>query len=456
MGDRNTAIQFFNQAVTAVNDKTNPNHLQIAYQLFSSACMADPTYGQAHYQCGNNNSDLNCLQAAIGNWHRALQCENTPEERAKILVNLGWRLHSLGRTREAEQVSLEAIDVFPLPLAYLNLSLIYGILDDDVKSVAYGRKAHEMDPKDVNTSIALAFALLFAGKYQEGFKLFERRFEWRLQSFLQFPYPKWEGEPGKTVYLVADQGLGDTLSFSRFVEAACKKSKYVHAAVQSELYHTFTHAFSHISNLNFIPQPAPFPQADCWTTFVSLPYALGLTDDEVRAAKNVSLPYFQEKNDWKVPDAKLHIGIAWAGSPLNDIDRWRNIPVTAFYDLYQVPGVQLYSLQVGERSKELMDTGGASLVRDIAPYLRNVNNTVSVLRDLDMVITVESALGHICGMIGKECIIPYSYAGRDYRIGNKDHDVLWNPKHRIFRQGEDMQWEPVFERIAQALREKMK
>ena len=49
--------------------------------------------------------------------------------------------------------------------------------------------------------------------------------------------------------------------------------------------------------------------------------------------------------NWRIPDRKLHIGISWAGSPLNDIDKHRNIPVTQFFDLYKVPGIQLYSLQ---------------------------------------------------------------------------------------------------------------
>lgn len=456
MGDRRAATDFYNSAVNAVNDKSNPNHLQIAYSLFSSACMADPTYGLANYQAGNNNSDLNCLPAAIANWRCALQCENTDEERAKILVNLGWRLHSLGRSQEALAISEEAIALKnDLALAWLNLSLIHGILDDDEKSVACARRAFALDPADVHTEIALAFALLFAGRYQEGFKHFEKRFEWRLKNFLQFPYPKWEGEPDKTVYLVADQGLGDTLSFARFVEAACTRAKYVHAAVQSELLRVFMHSFAHIPNLNLLPQPHPFPAADCWTTFVSLPYALGLNDTQITNAKNIALPHFQMPDNWKVPDRKLHIGIAWAGSPLNDIDRWRNIPVTQFFELYRVSGIQLYSLQVGEKSKELQDAGGAALVRDLAPYLRDVCDTISILHNLDLVITVESALGHIAGMMGKECWIPYSYAGKDYRLGNRDDQVLWNPKHRTFRQDENMTWEGPFQMIEAALRRKV-
>ena len=199
--------------------------------------------------------------------------------------------------------------------------------------------------------------------------MFELRFEWRLHNFLQFPYEKWRGEPDKVVFLVSDQGLGDTLSFARFVEATCKRAKYVHAYIQPVLMRVFMHALGHIPNLNLIPSGNAYPHADAWTTFVSLPFALGLTDLEVRQAKQIVPPVYSLPTTWMVPDTKLHIGVAWAGSPLNDIDKHRNIPVERFFDLYKVPGIQLYGLQIGPRGQDLYETGGVSLIRD-SVYLR--------------------------------------------------------------------------------------
>lgn len=452
MGDRKTATEFYNAAVTAANDKSQPSYLAHAYSMFSSACMVDPTFGSAFYQAGNNNSDLELLPAAVACWRRALQCDITDDERGKLLVNMGWRLHSLGRTEEALRVTLKALKLNDkLALGWLNLSMIKGIMDDAKGSVKAARQAFETDPNDLHTHIALAFALLFDGQYAEGFKFFERRFEWRLHNFLHFPYPKWLGDEGKTVYLVADQGLGDTLSFSRFVERAAKKCKFIHAAVQPELLRLFSLSLGHISNLNLIPMPGPFPEADCWTTFVSLAFALGLTDEEIRKQPSIHVDFWKAIDSWKVPDRKLHIGIAWGGSALNDIDKHRNIPLENFFELYRVPGVQLYSLQVDSRSKELQDAGSAAVIRDLAPYIRDVTDTLSILQHLDLVITCESALGHISALAGKECWIPYSYSGRDYRIGLHGEKLLWTPKHRVFMQGPDRQWAPVFDRIVQEL-----
>lgn len=456
MGDRKSAVEFYNQGVTAAHDRTQLAH---SYLLFSSACMIDPTFGTGWYQAGNNNSDLDRLPAAIACWRRGLQEDLPKEDIPKLLVNLGWRLHSLGQTNEALKATHEALDINPeLALGWNTLSLIYNILGKSSTSVSTAREAVRLAPDDINCRMALAFALLFDGQYQEGFKHFENRFEWRLRTFLQYPYPRWEGQDvtDKTIYLVADQGLGDTLSFSRFVERAAKRCKMIHASVQAELMRVFMNSFGHLPNVNLLPMPSPFPQADYWTTFVSLPFALGLTDDEVRTAPHIRTQPYSGMRNWKVTDRKIHIGIAWAGSPLNDIDRHRNIPLQHFLELYRVPGVQLYSLQVGPRSQDLNDLGTAALIRDLAPYIRDVTDTLGILPGLDLVITCESALAHICALADKECWIPYSWLGRDYRIGVSGDKLLWTPKHRVFPMQSDQRWEAVFERIITALKARMR
>jgi hypothetical protein len=213
----------------------------------------------------------------------------------------------------------------------------------------------------------------------------------------------------------------------------------------------FQHAFVGLPNLNLIPLPAHFPPADFWTTFVSLPFALGLTDADIRAAPGVDMPVFSLPKSWRVPDRKLHIGIAWAGSTANDINIHRSIPLVQFLDLHRVPGVQIYSLQADERAKDIGEQGLTTVIRDLKPYIRDVADTVSLMQHLDLVITIESALGHIAAAAGKECWIPYSYQGRDYRIGNTGTDMIWTPRHRVFRQGKGESWQPVFDRIVEAL-----
>lgn len=458
MGNRAESIKFFNQAVSSLKDEKNPNRQSLAYGLFSSAVVADPTFWQAHYQAGCNNHDLKKFDAAVANCRLALQCKTTDEERAKVLVNLGWCMCQLGRTSEAIEHTKAALAINPNDhLPWLNLSIISQQVRDKRASLAAASRAYALAPKDITVQIAKAFGHLFNADWAEGLKFFEARFEWRLQNFLQFPYKKWTGEEGKTLFLVADQGLGDTLSYSRFVEAASKRCKYMHLYIQPPLMRLFHLAFAHLRNVNLIPQPQPFPEADYWTTFVSLPFALGLTNAEIEQAPHINVPAIQHpmRGAWRVTDRKFHVGIAWRGSPLNDINVHRNIPIENFFELCKVTGVQLYSLQADKHNQELHDAGGAALVRDLTPGISDVVDTMGLLRDLDLVVCCESFLGHAAALAGKECIIPYSYRGRDYRAGLSGEHKLWTPAHTFVLQEQRETWEPAFERVMDMLREKV-
>jgi tetratricopeptide (TPR) repeat protein len=461
MGDRTTAIRFFNQGVETINDKSKPSNPTTAFQLFASACEMDPLWAHGWFQYAANigglseNPDFpvehrrNWLRAAVSAYRRALQQEQPDkEELVKCYSDMGWRLFTLGYFDEADEVLRKAIELDPAcHHAWVNLAQVHGLRSQNEEAVRCARRAYDIKPDELVNRAALSFALLFNRNFKEGFRHFECRFEWRLHQYLAYPYPKWEGEDDKVVFLVADQGLGDTLSFARFVEMAAKKAKYLHVYIQPELMRLFMHAFIGIKNLNFLPQGSTFPQADVWTTFVSLPFALGLSDEQIRRTKQITPPIFHLPNTWMYPDQKLHIGVAWKGSKLNDIDSHRTIPVQHFLELYRVPGIQLYSLQVGEGENDANLIGAGAMIKPLSPYIRDVCDTVALLQNLDLVIGCESALGHICSMVGKEFWMPYAYMAPDYRVGHDGKDVIWAPKHRIYKQGEDCRWEPVFENM---------
>jgi hypothetical protein len=214
--------------------------------------------------------------------------------------------------------------------------------------------------------------------------------------------------------------------------------------------------FADLANVEVVPLPPHgMPAVDYWSTFVSLPTALGLTDRGIIEAKLPKVPSLAMSATWKDQTAKFHVGVAWCGNPKSDNNVWKSFPLVYLLDLYKVPGVALYSLQVGERAKDIHDAGASALIRDLTPYITDVVDTMALLRDLDLVITVESALGHICSAVGRECWIPYSYMGRDYRIGHDGTRRLWTPHHRIFKQGRDMAWQSVFDDIVAALGKKV-
>lgn len=461
MGDRAVATRFYEQADRIRKDASDPANAKRSYEMFSAACYVDPSWWLTWYQHGNNHNDINLHHAAVACWRRALACDiENPLDRAKVLTNFGWGLSQIGEVDASYAALTEATKLDPKSAnAWTNLSTIQGTLGSPGAAVGSARIAKGLNPEDPAIQMSLSFALLFNRQLVEGFREFECRYEYALKNFLHYPYPKWLGEPGKTVFLVADQGLGDTLSFARFVSEAAETCKYLHLYIQPELCRLFHHAFMRLPNVNIIPYQiqCPYPEADAWTTFVSLPFALGLPDDQIRNRPPIDAPTYQLPKSWKVPDQKLHVGIAWAGSEMNLINRHRSIPLTYFFNLARVKGVQLYSLQIDQlKIREMNDLGGGAFIRDLSSYVRDVVDTMSLLRDLDLVITCESALGHICATIGKECWIPYSYLGRDYRIGHDAEDRLWAPCHRIFHQGKIQRWDTAFEKVEYELAKKVR
>jgi hypothetical protein len=462
MSDRKAALRFYEQADRVRKDNSDPLNAKRSYDLFSAACYADPSWWLTWYQHGNNHNDIKLYHAAVACWRRALQCEiENPIDRAKVLSNFGWGLSQIGEIDAAYSALTEATKLAPKhAAAWTNLSTIQGQLGSPTAAVGSARIGKQLDPENLAGQMSLSFALLFNRQFVEGFREFECRYAYALHNFLHYPYPKWLGESGKTVFLVADQGLGDTLSFARFVPLAASIAKYLHLYVQPELVRLFQHAFMFLKNVNIIPYQVqcPYPEADAWTTFVSLPFALKLTDEQIRIAPPIQAPTYAMPQSWKVPGQKLHVGIAWAGSELNLINRHRSIPLTHFFELARVKGVQLYSLQIDQpKIAEMRDLGGGAFIRDLSSYVRDVVDSISLIRDLDLVITCESALGHICATINKKCWIPYSYLGRDYRLGHEpEHDRLWCPNHKIFMQGKQQRWDTAFEKIEQELHKELR
>ena len=447
MGDRARAIEAFK--VGDQHARTNPTQ---AFHNFMAAAYIDPTWGQAHYQVGNNLMDLQKHYAAVAAYRRALECENEPLEQAKVYANLGYALSTIGELDESLEMSTKATELDPkLEMAWANLSLVYQLLNRVEMAVTCAMKAHQINPDDPAYEVQLAFALMHNRQFAEGLKHFEARFPYKLTQYLSMPFTKWRGERDKIVFVAADQGLGDTLSFARFVPAAAKRCKHLFLSVQPAMIRVLEYAFARIDNITIQPLGQNFPGYDHWTTFVSLPWALGLTTEEIVNCPHIDPRIGRGPSNWKVPDRKLHIGIAWAGSELNLINHHRSIPLVSFLDLYRCPGIQLYALQKDERTKDLVDWAVTPVVRDLSGYISDVADTVGYMKQLDLVISCESACAHIAALADVECWVPYSRGGKDFRIGITGERAIWTPKTRYWLQEKAGDWRPVFDRMVAEL-----
>jgi ADP-heptose:LPS heptosyltransferase len=110
-------------------------------------------------------------------------------------------------------------------------------------------------------------------------------------------------------------------------------------------------------------------------------------------------------------------------------------------------------LQIDAKSADLHAAGCAALIRDLSPFVNDVADTTAIIRNLDIIVTVESALGHVAGACGKPTIIPYSALGCDYRLGRDGENIIWYPHHQVVKQCRDEPWSITFDRVVEKVRE---
>jgi hypothetical protein len=467
MTPRAYAIDLHNRAMLLVT--SDP---QMAFRLSVASCDADPTFAEGWAFMGAALADLGNLPAAVSALRHALRCPEgdapgdlTPVLKHRCLVNLGHRLIdnrivSLDTLAEAQSATMRAmamepeypdLPVAPRAFARTNLSLIASLLCASGAEMAHALEGFAMLPEPP-TEMGLAFACLFNGHYREGLKHFEARFPFKLPQYLSMPWPRWDGGRIDTLLVVPDMGIGDTLSFGRFITPAARRVDHLIWQVNPELVKLLTDAFRHVENVQIVPNDHQLPDVDAWCSVFSLPVALDLDDDQIAHHQLIVPVKPVEDTSWKRKGARLHVAIAWAGNAANDIDRHRSIPFTEFLALREIPGIALYSVQVGERAADLHNAGAAALVRDMSPWIRDARDTAGILAEMDLVISCESFVGHLAGAIDKRCFLLCSRFGRDWRSSPYMGDrVLWYDQTRVFRQGDDARWSPVFKRVVEEL-----
>ena len=457
---RQRAIECYNQAIASV--KSDP---RAAYRLLSSAVMIDPSFGAGWFMLGNSNADLQLWHGAVAAYRRAVALPDgeasgdmTPETRQKCYANLAHRLYHLGQISDAWEANAQALLLdSDEPFAHVNASMLESLDGSYAASIMHADKAWALDQSPI-IGTAAAFAYLFAGDFARGLELFENRVGYRLKEFKSYPYPKWDGGKVRTLLVVSDQGLGDAIGFARFLPEVFSYAERVILRVPPELVRLLLMVWPDRPNLSIEPLSVTLPLADAWVALMSLPVALRMTTQQIEQQPGLDIPTltFPQAGGWKA-EGLFSIGIAWAGAANNDIDRFRSIPFSDFLALYKVPGIQLYCLQVGDAVKDLHDAGAAGSVRDLSPYIRDAADTAALMREMNLIICVDSFVGHLAGALGLECWTLLSTMGGDYRAGRSGLHPLWFPTTRLFRQDdyETMQWPPVWSAVVRALGERV-
>jgi Flp pilus assembly protein TadD/ADP-heptose:LPS heptosyltransferase len=311
-------------------------------------------------------------------------------------------------------------------------------------------KSRSIDPSNALTEWNLALLQMLTGNFEAGWAGRESRWRTGLgMSEPKFQQPLWLGDgplEARTILLYADEGLGDSIQFARYVPMVAARGARVILAVGDQ-------ACPLLSGLPGVsvclPKSAKLPEFDLHCPMSSLPLAFGTTLESIPAAKSYLPPpadaLVQEWANRLGSRDRLRVGLVWAGNPGNINDHNRSISLENFSRILDVDA-RFFSLQKDLRAADKAILAGCPEIVDLTQHLSDFGQTAAMVSCLDLVISVDTSVAHLAGALGCPVwiLLPYT---PDYRWLLDREDTPWYPKARLFRQSETREWLSVMDRV---------
>jgi Tfp pilus assembly protein PilF len=362
------------------------------------------------------------------------------------------------RMEEAVATGQESIRLDPNNADHLvNLSLVFVDVDDRERAIACLLRALGLRHDHADGHLAMAQILLAQRDFQPGWQ----EYEWRnLTEAGKATMPPmtsahWNGMriPSGRLLLVGDQGYGDTIQFARYIGMAAERVQDVILGCSQEMgpvLRDLPGVSQYCHRWNDVPGHA----VHCRLS--SLPHIFGTTPDTIPN----KVPYifanaersaaWKEKLDSMLPRGVKRIGLAWTGRPTHPNDRRRSVRLARLRRLTEIGDAAFISLQKPMPEADLEAIASFNGMTDLSNDLTDFGETAALLDNLDLVITVDTSMGHLAGAMGKPVWILIPKAA-DWRWMLEREDSPWYPTARLFRQAKPGDWEPVLDRICAAL-----
>lgn len=421
------------------------HHADVAKMLPGSA-LALSNLGATYQDLGLFDAAIDCLAQA------AFIAHDDPE----VQYNYGTALLAAGRFEDAAVSFARTLVRLPAHArAHANMGIALKEIGRPRDAAAHLGEALRLDPGFDDAAWNLALVHLLSGRWRDGFALYETRR--RLPGFAirAVDRPAWDGAPlaGRRLLVHAEQGIGDTLQFVRYLPRLAAAGGDVVFLAPDRLHPLLAPA---VGGARLAGGAGPLPPADVHAPLLSLPHLLG--DDAPFAP---SRPYLSadpaRRGDWsgRLAGPGLRVGLVWQGNPNFRADARRSVPLAALAPLAAVDGVRLIALQVGPGAAQ----------RDALPWAVDRIETVArpgddgafldtaaIAANLDLVVSSDTAAAHLAGALGVPLWLMLSYVP-DWRWGLIDDTTPWYPAARLFRQTAPGDWAGVAARLARSLTE---
>jgi hypothetical protein len=414
---------------------------EAAFQ-FRKALGIAPDYSEAALALGYCLHLMGNYEEALGIYDQLLA--SSPRSFAGW-NNRGNTLLELCRFEEAAASYLMALDIRPVAHdTRVALATCFQALAKVEDSMAACDMVLGADPDHAEAHWNRSLLLLLTGNYQEGWREYEWR--WKKRNFSSpqrnFIQPQWQGEnaTGKTILIHAEQGFGDTLQFCRYVPLVAEQGMRVAFEVQPPLAALMV---SLDPEVTVVPMGQPLPEFDLHAPLLSLPLIFDTKIDTVPTR----IPYLSAHTDagWRgllSADQGFKVGLCWAGKAYPDPRR--SCPASVLASLAGIRGVSWYSLQFGWNEPFPFP------MHDHTDQIKDFSYMAALISQLDLVVTVDTAVAHLAGALGKPVWLMLPYVA-DWRWLTDRDDSPWYPAMRIFRQKKPDSWPDVLQRVRESL-----
>jgi tetratricopeptide (TPR) repeat protein len=431
-----------------------------AEAAFRQAIAFKPDYAEAFYHLGNVLFVQKRLPEAEAAYVDALRHR---ANLAEAHHNLGCVLEALDRLPDAVDHFQTALTLRPnYPEAQYNLASVLKRLKRFPGAEAAFRQALALRPGYPDAKFYLGTLLLGMGQYDEGWALYESRYEHpgfaHHNSRALLRCPQWHGEDltGKSLLIWQEDGLGDMIQFARYLPLLkARGAAHITFACAPVLHRLMAHVDGIDAIVDQETALAEASRFDCWTSLLSAPFHMRTTVETIPSATRFT-PEPALIEQWRVRLDELprgrKIGLVWKGNPLHHNDVNRSLPSLAtLASLWTLPDVSFVSLQKGQGEDEAQHPPTGQPLLNLGSEVTDFADSAAIISQLDLVVCVDTSIAHLAASLGKPCWILLPGNVVDWRWMQGRDDSPWYPQTvRLFRRAAGESWMATVERVREA------